>query len=135
MPRRRTRAVATRTRVVRPQVKVVRVPSGVPARRRAGAMVRRGVSRAAAAARDEKHTLTALIAAGGLGLAKRQGISLPKIPQIGTAGTYGLAAWVAARMTKNKTMAHVATGLLSVSAFQLAAGETLSGDDDDDDEW
>ncbi len=131
MARRKTAAM-TRTRVVRPQVKIVRVPSGVT--RRAKSTVRRGATKAAQVARDEKHTLTALVAAGALGLAKRQKMDLPKIDQIGTAGTYGLAAWVAARWSGNKTISHVATGLLSVAAFSLASGdETLAGDDDD--EW
>lgn len=133
MARRRTRAVATRTRTVAPKMSIIRVNSGVPARRKGG-MMRRGASAVARAARDEQHTLTALVAAGGLGMLKRTGVSLPKIPQIGTAGTYGLAAWIGARMTKNKTLGHVATGLLSIATFQLASGETMSGDDDDD-EW
>lgn len=123
----------TRTRVVTPRVQVVRVP-GATARRRAGAMVRRGATAVAKAAADEKHTLTALLSAGALGLAKRQGIALPKIDAIGTAGTYGLAAWIGARMMKSRTLSHVATGLLSVAAFALAAGDSLTGEGDDD-EW
>lgn len=129
----RRRTAMTRTRVVTPRVQVVRVPTAPTRRSRAMATVRRGASAAAKAAADEKHTLTALLSAGALGLAKRQGIALPKIDAIGTAGTYGLVAWIAARMTKSRTMSHVATGLLSVAAFALAAGDTLTGDDDD--EW
>lgn len=132
MARARQRTAMTRTRVVNPRVHVVRVPSaGV--RRRGSTAVRRGSTAAAKAVADEKHTLTALVAAAGLGLAKRQSIALPKIDSIGTAGTYGLAAWVGARMMKSRTLSHVATGLLSVASFTLAAGDTLTGDDDD--EW
>lgn len=134
MPARRT-AVATRTRVVTPRVQIVRVPGAVSRRARAGTAVRRGATAAGRALADEKHTLTALVASGVLGLAKRQGIALPKIDAIGTAGTYGLGAWVAARMMKSRTLSHVATGLLSVAVFSLAAGDTLTGDDDDDDDW
>ncbi len=130
------RAVATRTRVVSPRVQIVRVPGTVSRKARAGAAVRRGATAAGKALADEKHTLTAIVASAALGLAKRQGISLPKIDQIGTAGTYGAAAWVAARMMKSRTLSHVATGLLSVAAFSMAAGDTLTGDDDDADaDW
>jgi hypothetical protein len=109
------------------------VPTGVSRRARAGATVRRGATAAGKALADEKHTLTALVASAALGLAKRQAIALPKIDAIGTAGTYGAAFWVAARMLKSRTLSHVATGLLSVAAFSMAAGDTLTGDDDDDD--
>ncbi len=128
--------ISTRTRTVAPRVAIVRVP-GAPATRRgrAGAFVRRGASVAARAVRDEKHTITAIIAAAGLGFAKKNAVSLPKIAAIGTAGTYGLGAWLGARMTRSPVLAHVATGLLSVAAFNMAAGETLSGEDDDDEDW
>lgn len=129
----RRTAVATRTRVVTPRVQIVRVPGSVSRRARAGAMVRRGATAAGKALADEKHTLTAIVSAAALGLAKRQAIALPKIDAIGTAGTYGAGAWVLARFMKSRTMSHVATGLLSVAAFSMAAGDTLTGDDDDDD--
>lgn len=137
MARRRTAtALAPRTRVVSPRVQIVRVPSaGGRVAKRAGRGIRRGTSAAAQSIRDEKHTLTAILASGALGLAKRQGIALPKIDQIGTPGTYGLGAWVLARMTKNKTIAHVATGLLSVASYTLAAGDAVTGDGDTGDEW
>ena len=129
-PRSRSRAVAVRTRTVTPKVQIVRVPTAV--KRRATQVARRGVTKAAQVARDEKHTLTAVAAAAALGLAKRQGVDLPKVDTLGTSGTYGAVAYVAARMTKSKTLAHVATGLLSVASFQLASGDGLEGDDDDD---
>ncbi len=132
MPARRT-AVATRTRVVTPRVTIVRVPTGVSKRARAGKAVRRGASAAGRAIADEKHTITVLVSAAALGLAKRQAIALPKIDAIGTAGTYGVAAWLAARMMKSRTLSHVATGLLSVAAFSMAAGDTLTGEDEDED--
>jgi len=111
------------------------VPSGVTRRRRAGAVARRGLTAAGKAAADEKHTIAAVAASAGLGFLKRQSVDLPKIEQLGTAGTYGVAAWLAARMTKSRTMSHVATGMLSVAAFQLASGETLTGYGDGDDDW
>lgn len=136
MARRKTRVVTrTRTRTVSPRVQIVRVPSGVTRRRRAGAVARRGLTAAGKAAADEKHTIAAVAASAGLGFLKRQSVDLPKIEQLGTAGTYGVAAWLAARMTKSRTMSHVATGMLSVAAFQLASGETLTGYGDGDDDW
>lgn len=130
MPPRRSRSTAmVRTRTVTPKVQIVRVPTAI--RRRAKATVRRGATKAAQVARDEKHTISAVLASAALGLAKRQGVDLPKVDSLGTAGTYGAAAYVAARYTKNKTLAHVATGLLSVASYQFASGEGLEGDDDD----
>jgi hypothetical protein len=56
-------------------------------------------------------------------------VQLPKIDAIGTAGTYGLVAWAIGRWTRSNVAQHVATGLLSVAAYQLAAGGGVSGDD------
>jgi cell wall assembly regulator SMI1 len=116
---------------VSPRVQIVRVPGNPSRRARAGRSIRRGATAAGRAIADEKHTLTAIVAAAGLGLAKRQDIKLPKIDAIGTAGTYGAIAWVGARFMKSRTLAHVATGLLSVAAFSMAAGDELTGDEDD----
>ena len=123
---------AVKTRVVSPKVQIVRVPTGKRGNPKKTS-VRRGATVAARAIADEKHTLTALVSSAALGLAKRQKIDLPKIDAIGTAGTYGLAAWVGGRWLKSRTLQHVATGLLSVATFALAAGDTLTGDDEDDD--
>ena len=130
MARKRNTAIATRTRVIRtppPKVQIVRVGNTGRKVKRA---VARGASRAAIAARDEKHTLAAVVGAAAVGMAKKHDVDLPHIDALGTAGTYGAAALIAAKFTKSKTLAHVATGMLSVAAYQLAAGETLSGEDD-----
>lgn len=86
------------------------------------------------AALTEKHTLTALGAALVLGFAKRQGYQLPSLPMLTPAATYGLGAWALARYSGNQVASHAATGLLSVAAYELAAGtakvgEDLAGDD------
>jgi|FLYL01.1.fsa_nt_gi hypothetical protein len=113
------RAPRTSVRVVKvPQVRVIRAGG-----RAIGRGVRRGFSAAARVARDEKHTIVAVLAAAGVGLLKRTGTALPHIEALGVAGTYGLGAWMAARYTRNQTLAHVATGLLSVAAFRMASGE------------
>jgi hypothetical protein len=104
------------------------------------AVARRGGRAALSAARDEKHTITALAAAGALGLAKRYSVDLPKIGKLGTAGTYGVGAYLVGRFTKSKTWQHVATGLLSVALHEMASGtsdmegDEMSGDVDDVDE-
>lgn len=70
---------------------------------------------------EERHTLAAVAAAGVLGLAKRQGVELPRIEALGTPGTYGLAAWALGKWSRNRTLSHVATGLLSVALYELAS--------------
>jgi len=82
-------------------------------------------------ASEQKHTLTALASTGVAGWLKQKNIQIPHITRLGTPATYGLAAWIASRYLlkgKNALVAsHVATGLLSVGAYEmaqaLAAGE------------
>jgi hypothetical protein len=92
---------------------------------------RAGLSAAARAAREEKHTIAAVGAAAVLGFMKREGVVLPKVDALGTAGTYGAIAWLAGRYMKSTVMQHVATGLLSVAAAEMASGASVSGDDED----
>jgi hypothetical protein len=92
---------------------------------------RRGVSRAAQVAREEKHTIAAVGAAAVCGLAESRNIEIPHVDALGVAGTYGVAAYLAGRYMKSKTLSHVATGLLSVAAYKAAAameGGGTSGD-------
>jgi hypothetical protein len=91
---------------------------------------RSGVSAAARAAREEKHTIAAVGAAAVLGFMKRENVALPKVEALGTAGTYGVAAWLLGRYTKSIVLQHVATGLLSVAAVELSSGISVSGDED-----
>lgn len=77
---------------------------------------------------EEKHTLTAVGSTLVLGYAESKGVSLPKFGPLSTAGTLGLAAWLIGRMTKNKTVEHVATGLLSVQAYEFGKGASMTGD-------
>jgi len=69
---------------------------------------------------DEKHTLAAVGAAAVLGLMQGQGMSLPHFTAVGVPATYGVAAWALGRYSKNRTVQHVATGLLAVAAYDLA---------------
>ena len=91
-------------------------------------MARRGYSAAARVASQERHTLVAVGSAAVLGFMKKQNVQLPKINALGTPGTYGLIAWAIGRFTKSPVAQHVATGLMSVSAYELASGQTLSGE-------
>lgn len=111
-------------------VKIVRVPSfSAATKRRAAGIARRGFSAASKAASSEKHTIAAVAAAAALGFMQRSGVALPKIDALGTAGTYGLVAWAGGRFMRSPVLSHIATGLMSISAYQLAAGQTLSGED------
>jgi len=109
---------------------IVRVPTVSPAAKRKGAqLARRAGSAALRAASAEKHTLAAVATAAVLGVAKKQGIALPKIDALGVTGTYGAVLWFAGRFMKSPVLSHCATGLLAVSAYELASGQTLSGYD------
>ena len=100
-------AIATRRSV--PRINVT-IPKAALAR---GA--RRVGTATAKAALSEKHTLTAIAAAAGYGFARSRGVALPYVTAIGQAGTYGLAAWMLGRFTRNQTAQHVATGLLAIA--------------------
>lgn len=93
-------------------------------------LARRGGSAVASAARSEKHTISAVVAAAALAYAKKAGVSLPKIEALGTAGTYGLVLWALGKYTKSPMAQHAATGLLSIGVAELISGERISGDDD-----
>jgi hypothetical protein len=64
----------------------------------------------------------------GLGLVEGKKFELPHIKQIGVAGTYGLAAWLIGRFTRNKIIQHLATGLLAVGAYQLGFSLMFKGE-------
>lgn len=110
-------------------IKVIRVPS-MPGRGRKGlAMARRGAGAVAKAAAQRKHTMLALIGAGLIGYAKKSGMDLPKIDALGVTGTYGAALLIIGELTKNRTIESMGTGLACVAVYQLAAGETVEGDE------
>jgi len=92
--------------------------------RRAYPVVRRAASRAATAVRDEKHTLAAIATAAALGYAARQGTQIPHLAQLGVEGTVGVALWFGSRMTRSRTLEHMATGALAVAAYDWARGSS-----------
>lgn len=99
--------------------------------------------RAKAIAKERtKHTIWAVASAGALGLAEAKKVKLPTVGGLDPAALYGLGAMGLHVATNNKAAGHIATGLLSVAAYKLAAKkgasvggddfDDLSGDDDDD---
>jgi len=99
------------------------------ARRVAGQLARRAGSAAVQAARDESHTLAAVVAAGALGYARREGMldNIPSIDAIGAEGTLALVAFAAGKFMRSKMASHVATGLASVAINRMAAGDLGGG--------
>ena len=129
--------VARPTVITVPQVRRASRRSGRMTHRRAGRAGRAILTKASRVARDEKHTFAAVGAAIVLGMLKKYGMlaRLPHIASIGVSGTYGLGLWLLNRqgILGGQMSAHVATGLLSVSAYQMAAGETtIAGEDEGD---
>lgn len=118
----------TRTIVARAPAPTIRISAPANIARRAGRAVRRYAPRAGRAIASEKHTITAVVAAGVLGFAEKSGVSIPSIGPVGPAGTAGLIAWAIGRATKNQTAQHVATGLLAVAVNRWAATGTIAGD-------
>lgn len=123
---------ATRTIVMAPRqaAPVIRIatPQVRSVARRAGRAVRRYGGAVGRAAAGEKHTLTAMLAAGGLGLVEKSGVAIPTIGPLGPAATLGVAAWLYGRHSKSQTAQHVATGLLCVAVNRWAATGTIAGE-------
>lgn len=121
-------------------VKIVRVPGmGRRMGRGAANLARRGGTAAARWAREEKHTIAAVGTGLVLGFLERPGTDgqstaskLPHIAALGVPGTYGLGLHFAARFTKSHTLAHMATGLMTIAARDLArsgfGGTAVSGE-------
>lgn len=86
---------------------------------RAAPVVRATGRAAARAAAEEKHTLTALAAAGALGYAEREGMldNISMIDNVDPKVQVAVAAWLLAKFSKSKTASHVATGLACVALY------------------
>ena len=79
-------------------------------------------SSSAGAAQEQKHAITAVGAAAAMGYLDATG-NIPdslNIAGIGKAGTLAVAAFFGAKMMKSKMLGHVATGLASAAAYNLA---------------
>lgn len=82
----------------------------------------------------ERHTIAAVVGAAALGYAEslddkgKPRFNIPTIGGMTPTQTAGVAAFVAGMVTKNKTVEHVATGLLSAAAWELGkSGFKLKG--------
>jgi hypothetical protein len=90
-------------------------------------VARRAVGAAYSQAKQEKHTLTALVAAAGLAIAERNGYGTILGFPTDVAG--GLVAWAGGRMTKNVVAQHAATGLLAIAVHRMVtAGKVVGAD-------
>lgn len=81
---------------------------------------------------EEKHTVAAVGAGLALGFVEREKIALPAIPKLGMSGTYGIGLWLAGKYMRSRTMSHMATGLLSIAAYQLGKTGEIAGEVDGD---
>lgn len=88
---------------------------------RAAPIARRVGGAALQAARDERHTIAAVVSAGVLGYADREGMleSWSLIDGIDPKVQLALAAFLVAKVTKSRTASHVATGIGSVAVYDL----------------
>jgi hypothetical protein len=83
-------------------------------------------------AKSEAHRMGAI--AGGLllGMLDKSGTTLPVLPFLGKAGTAGVACIMASKWMGSRLADDMATGLLSIAAYELASKGTISGDDGGD---
>jgi hypothetical protein len=73
--------------------------------------------------------LTAVIAAGGLGLLQKQGVQIPKlIDSLSTPANVALIAFAAGKFLRSPTLNHVATGCASVALWAHLGGAPIQGD-------
>jgi hypothetical protein len=88
---------------------------------RAAPIARRVAGAAARAALDERHTIAALVSAGVLGYLDREGQleRMSLVDGIDPKVQWALIAYLGARMTRSRTLAHVATGVGSVAIYDM----------------
>jgi hypothetical protein len=105
---------------------IVRVPSA-PAKRSKGRRIGHAIG---AAASEEKHRIAAVLTGAILGWLDAQGTKIPTVPMLGRAGTVGVVAYLIHRQSKgNRMLSHIATGALTIAAYELANKGTISGDE------
>jgi hypothetical protein len=75
----------------------------------------------------EKHRVGAILGGAVLGLLDKSGTTIPTLPYLGKAGTVGVAAWVIGKYMHNQWAEDMATGMLSIAAYELAKEGSISG--------
>jgi len=68
---------------------------------------------------SEKHRLGAIAGGAVFALVEHSGVKVPEIAAIGKAGTIGAAAWVAAKYLHMAWAEDLATGMLSIAAYEF----------------
>lgn len=77
----------------------------------------------------EKHRMGAIVGGAVMGLLDKSGIDLPTLPFLGKAGTVGVAAWAVGKYMRSPWAEDLATGMLSIAAYELAKEGSISGVD------
>lgn len=76
-----------------------------------------------------QNQLLPIAGAAGLAFIQKKGVQIPKvIGSLSVAANAGLLAWGAAKLLKSQMLDHLATGMLSVAAYNYAVGAPVSGD-------
>ena len=70
-----------------------------------------------------------VVGGAALGFIQKQGLSLPKLPLLGEAGTIGLIAYFVSDGGRNKLADEICTASLTVAAYELASTGTIAGVD------
>jgi hypothetical protein len=122
------RAIVIRQPAAKAPVIRVAAPRA-PAHRRAAHHAKRIARHVGSKALEEKHTVAAVGAGLALGFIEREKIALPAIPKLGMSGTYGIGFWIAGKYLRSRTLSHMATGLLSIAAYQLGKTGEIAGDE------
>lgn len=104
------------------QLRAPRMASSGALAQRARRAARAGGRVAARVAHDQRHTLAAVATSAVLGWVARSGTQLPHLSALGVPGTYGLGALMVAAATRNAWAQHIASGALSVAAYEWARG-------------
>lgn len=124
-------ATVVRSAPAKPTVIKVSGPAPLARRARKGAARARAhvISGAKSFMGVAQNQLIAVGGAAGLAFLQKSGVKIPKlIDSLSVPANAGLIAWGAARLLKNATLDHVATGLLSAAAYAFAGGAPIQGD-------
>lgn len=126
-------AARTITRSAPAKATVIKVSGPAPLARRARKVAGRARGHAISGAKAfmgvAQNQLIAVGGAAGLAFLQKSGVKIPKlIDSLSVPANAGLIAWGAARLLKNSTLDHVATGLLSAAAYAFAGGAPIQGD-------
>lgn len=124
-------ATVVRSAPAKPTVIKVSGPAPLARRARKGAARARAhvISGAKSFMGVAQNQLIAVGGAAGLAFLQKSGVKIPKlVDSLSVPANAGLIAWGAARLLKNTTLDHVATGLLSAAAYAFAGGAPIQGD-------